>query len=56
MKYKVQISNGWERLDYCRGLTEQEAIHICESHGRTLIDEDDNIWIMDYVEDDACED
>lgn len=51
MKYKVQISTGWIRKDYVTGLTEEEAIEICQNNGWSYLDENEFEWSMDYVED-----
>lgn len=53
MKYKVQVTNGHDHIDYdyLRGLTEEEAIFICEKYGETFVDEKGNVWRLDYVED-----
>lgn len=48
--FKVQISTGWIRRDYVTGLTESEAIEICEDHGWRYLDENCFEWDMDYVE------
>ena len=51
MKFKVQISSGWVRHDYICGLTEQEAIEICQENNWEYMDENEFVWNMDYVED-----
>lgn len=50
MKFKVQLSTGWIRKDFCSDLTEQEAIEICEMHDWHYTDENCFDWCMDYVE------
>ena len=48
--FKIILSAGWYTKDYCTGLTEQEAIDICESSGWERREDDDFIWCMNYVE------
>ena len=52
MTYKIRLSNGYDSKDYVTGLTEQEAILICEEHQWTDEDEFGTLWTMDIVEDD----
>lgn len=49
--YKIQLSSGWSTRDYVTGLTEAEAIEICEDNGWRFLDENCFEWSMSYVED-----
>ena len=48
--FKIQISTGWISRDWCAGLTESEAIEICEIYNWEWYDEHEFRWDMDYVE------
>lgn len=48
--FKIQISCGWIRHDWLSGLTEGEAIEICEENNWQWIDENNFCWDMDYVD------
>ena len=53
--FKIQLIAGTCRKDYLYGLTEQEAIMICENHGWEFVDENEFCWDMDYVEETEIE-
>lgn len=48
--FKIRLSTGWSDRDMYRGLTENEAIEICESYNWQYMDENCFVWSMDYVE------
>lgn len=51
MEYKIQMSSCSVRKDYVGGLTEREAIDICEEYNWEYMDENGFVWSLDYVED-----
>ena len=53
---KIQLSTGWTTQDYITGLTEQEAIEICEDHNWEYYDENEFCWGMNIVDDYEYED
>jgi hypothetical protein len=57
MSYKIQLVNEVGRLDYIRGLSEAEALMICEQHQWTYEDEAGGLWsmAMDYEGDSDAE-
>lgn len=55
MTFKVQmVSMGGTRKDLYTGLTEHEAVEICESYGWVM--DEGYLWDLDIVEDDEQED
>lgn len=50
-EYKIEMSNGYKRQDYCGGLTFNEAVDICEEYNWIWQDCDGVIWDLDIVED-----
>ena len=49
--FKIQmISAGGVRHDLYCGLTEEEAIEICQEYGWEFCDENRFVWDLDYVE------
>lgn len=52
-QYKIQmVSLGGTRRDMYTGLTEEEAIEICESFGWEACPDGGYVWDLDIVEDD----
>ena len=52
-RFKIQmVSLGGTRRDMYTGLTEEEAIEICESYGWEVDPEGGYVWDLDIVEDD----
>ena len=49
--FKIIISSGWITHDWLSGLTESEAIEICQDNNWEWYDENQFCWSMDYVED-----
>ena len=50
MSYKVELIAHGVKRDYLRGLTEQEAVFICQKHDWYFLDENGFEWDMDYTE------
>ena len=51
-KFKVVMcSMGGTRQDMYTGLTEQEAIDICEEYGWEVSPDGGYVWDLDYIED-----
>lgn len=51
MEFKIQLCSGAVRHDFIGGLTETEAIELCQHYGWEWQDENEFVWDMDYVED-----
>lgn len=50
--YKIVIaSDGGTERDYLSGLSEAEAIYVCEANGWSFYDENDFAWQMRIEED-----
>lgn len=53
MMYKIVLTSmGGTRRDYMTGLTEAEAVKICEDSGWAVAPDDGYVWDMEIEEDD----
>ena len=48
--YKVVMSTGWTTRDMYTGLTEEEAIELCESYGWEVAPDGGLVWDLSIVE------